>query len=182
MGTQRPHSPEPERGDLVDAKRVHDLLADFRVVMLGTYYGQSVDGHPLLHARPMTIARLDDDSTMRFVTAVDSRVANEAASVRAGTIIAQATTKQLTLDGTYRVWQDRAGLREIWSKSMNAWFDGPDDPLACLLTFTPLRAEVWDTSGGKGIRYLFHAAKAVITGHPIDPAHSHDLHAHVSLR
>jgi hypothetical protein len=47
---------------------------------------------------------------------------------------------------------------------MEVWFKGPDDPRACVLVFTPSEAELWDASGVKGLRYLFAAAKAFVTG------------------
>ena len=42
--------------------------------------------------------------------------------------------------------------------------EGKDDPNLCLAVLHPEEVEYWDMTGPKGIRYLFEAAKALLSG------------------
>ena len=74
---------------------------------------------------------------------------------------------------------DRA-LHLFWSKGFDVWFPaGKEDPNACLMTFKPRDAELWDSSGLKGLRYLLESAKALLT--KTTPESSSDQHAKLKL-
>ena len=52
-------------------------------------------------------------------------------------------------------------------------------PSLCILKVHPKSAEFWDNSGGKGMKYLFEGAKAVLQGHK--PEIGEDQHGKVQL-
>lgn len=162
----------------VDQQRVVEMLHDFDTVMLGTYDAHGAS--PQLHARPMAVGKVRDDGTIYFVTSLDSRKVDEAAAQPSGVVLAQSSRRFLTLHGTFRISNDGSALKDVWSKSMDVWFDGPDDPKACLLIFRPVEAELWDASGARGIKYLFEAAKALLTGDK-PPQTDGEQHAKVRL-
>lgn len=169
--TRNLHDPTP------DQEHVLELLQGFDTVMLGTFEGHGAS--PQLHARPMAVGSVREDCTIYFVTSVDSRKIDEAQSDPHGVVIAQGSARYLTLHGTFRISNDQTILKDIWRKPMDVWFEGPDDPKACLLIFRPVEAELWDASGTRGIKYLFAAAKALISGEK--PAPDGEQHKKVRL-
>ncbi len=62
------------------------------------------------------------------------------------------------------------------------WFPkGPDDPDLVLLSVEPEIAEFWDVGGIKGLRYLFDAAKAYVTGDRVAIEDESDIHARLRV-
>ena len=141
--------------------RVHDLLARFSTVMLVTSDGNGVG----VHARPMAVAKLDDDCTLTFLTSVESAKVHEAKKDPLGHVIAQSRAVFLSMRGVLEVVRDRGRIHDAWSLASNLYFPrGPDDPALCLLVLHPEEAEIWDVSGARGIGYLFEAARALFSG------------------
>lgn len=120
-----------------------------------------------LNARPMEIAQHDDDDTLWFMSGLGSRKISEVEQCDRVLVTGQDDSRWIYLTGRATAVTDRGKIRELWKKSHEIWFpNGPDDPDVCLLRFDPQSAEYWDTSGARGIRYLFEAAKALVTGQP----------------
>lgn len=143
-------------------RHLYDLLKEFPTVMLGTF--EQTGPTPSLVARPMSVAQLEPDCRLTFITGIDTTKVDEALRTRVAHVIGQSKTRFFTIRGTIIVSQDRARIRELWSKANELWFTGPDDPSAALMVFHPEEAEIWDVSGANGIRFVFEAAKALLTG------------------
>jgi general stress protein 26 len=143
-------------------KHLYELLKEFPTVMLGTF--EQTGQTPSLVARPMSVSQLDPSCKLTFITGIDTSKVDEALRARAAHVIGQSKTRFFTVRGQIRVLQDRARIHELWSKLNDVWFDGPDDPTAALMEFYPEEAELWDVSGTNGLRFVFEAAKALITG------------------
>ena len=160
----------------LEQAHVYEMLKSYSVVLFGT-----AEEGVGLRVRPMTIARVDEDCTVYFVTALDTVSARTAGQSSRDRLFAQASSRFLVMQGSHEVSTDRALLKDLWSAPMDAWFDGPDDPKACAIVYTPTEAELWDNTGIAGLRYLFQAAKAVITGEK--PPHTEDpkLHARIPI-
>lgn len=159
-------------------EQVHKLLEGYSTVMLVTLDGPS--RHPTMNARPMAVAKLDEDCTITFLTKVDSDKVDEAKS-RGASVTAQGTMSFLSIAGTTEVSRDKATIAAAWKPSYKSWFpEGLDDPTLCALVFKPSKAEIWDSTGTKGVSYLFEVAKAFITGTTpqVDP----DQHKTVDMR
>ena len=170
-------------------KHVHALLKEFDTVMLITFEDASAPAGTTpaasrIHARPMNVAQLDPDSTLWFVTAIDSPKIAEAESPPIGHVVAQSARKFVSLAGTFTVTRDRAKMKQVWSKMNDVWFpEGIDDPRACLLGFHPTEAELWDVLGGTGIKFLLESVAALVTGTAKDQSTSdRDQHDKVAMR
>ncbi len=166
-------SPQEKRDHL------HSLLEALPDVMLGTY--EAVGEHPLLRSRPMHVTKLDADSSIWIITSVDSEAAQQIDACDIALVTGQSGTRYVSLNGSAQMVGDRARIRSMWNKMHEVWFpNGPDDSSVGLIHFTPQEAELWDVSAARGFRYLFDAAKALITKTP--PAHNDGTHTTVDLR
>jgi general stress protein 26 len=157
-----------------DPKDLHDLLQEFSTVLLGTF--EDSGERPSLRARPMSIAKLDRDCSLYFITRAATDKVGEASATRFGHVFAQSKTRFGSLQGEFVISRDRALIRELWSKPCEVWLDGPDDPNAAAIIFKPREAELWDLSGTKGLRFLLESARALVTGdkRPDYPAKMHE--------
>jgi general stress protein 26 len=158
---------------------LYELLKEFPTVMLGTF--DQTGPTPSLVARPMSVAKLDPDCKLTFITGIDTAKIDEALRARSGHVIGQSKTRFFTVRGHITVSQDRARIRELWGKINDLWFDGPDDPSAALMEFYPEEAELWDVSGTNGLRFVFAAAKAFVTGSELPNEKSGERHEHFSV-
>ncbi len=147
-----------------ERKHLHELLSHFSTVMVGTF--EQAGSPPALRARPMGVAQLDQDCTMHFITAVDTQKVDEAARSELAHVFGQSTTRFFSLRGRIEISQDPALLHRIWNRLNDVWFTGPEDPRAAVVTFRPEEAELWDASGLHGVRFLFEAARALLSGQP----------------
>jgi hypothetical protein len=50
-----------------------------------------------------------------------------------------------------------------------------------LLRFSPIDAEYWDTSGARGLKYAFHAAKAYLSGDTAKKEEDPEIHGKVGV-
>lgn len=145
-------------------QKFQDILADFDTAMLVT-----VDREGGLRSRPMQIACAEDDGDLWFVTSLASGKAQEiAADVRCA-VTMQSAREFLSLTGTSELVRDPQRLRRMWTEAWRPWFpEGPEDPQLGLIHFEAEEAEYWDMSGVRAARYLFEAAKAVLSGEEIE--------------
>jgi general stress protein 26 len=139
--------------------RVWDIIEGVGVCMLTTR------GAGGLRARPLE-ARPDRDNAMIwFVT--DLRSAKEHEIERdgaVGLVFIDADAKAyLSLTAQAQVSRDHAKAAEIWKRTDNVWWHGPDDPDVCVLRVTPITAELWDGPASKAVA-IFEFAKARLTG------------------
>ena len=171
--------PPSEATTTDDPSHLHELLEEFPTVLLGTF--EERGDQPSLRARPMSVARLDDDCTLYFVTRIDTEKVGEAEASRIGHAFGQAKTRFFSLRGTIEISQDRTLLADLWSKINEAWLDGPDDPRAALMILRPEEAERWDLSGSTGLRFVFDAAWAIAFGTTSPSSEQGDQHQRVRV-
>lgn len=171
-----------EQGLAPEESRVHlqSALKEFATMMVATY--DKKGKHPRLHARPMMVAKVEDDCSLVFVTrASDDKVGSADGHAEDGTVIAQSLTRQVSMLGTIEYSFDRRQLSDVWKIPFNIWFlGGRTDPHVCLMIFRPRDAELWDLSGKKGLKFLFDAAKAMIIQRKT-PDFSPDQHEKLKL-
>lgn len=146
---------------------VHEILSEMDTMMMVTRDDTSRDA---LNARPMSVAQVDPDCTIYFLTAVGSQKVEEARATQKGLCTGQTKTRHASVRGTYSISNDRALIARIWSKMADAWFpEGKDDPSVRAIVFHPSEAEVWDLSGAKGIAYMASMVASIFTGEPPAP-------------
>ena len=151
------------------------LLKDFDQGMLVTRAGDDT-----LRARPMAVARREEDGTLYFITALHSSKVDELAQNPKVCVAFQKNNKSVTVSGAARVIQDRAKIEELWSKGFDLWFpDGPKDPEVCALVVRPDEGEYWDDAGWNRVKFALRAAKAFVTGERIE--HDKTEHDRVKL-
>ena len=140
---------------------VYELLKDFSSAMLVTHSDVSD-----FHARPMETAFVDPDCSVGFFTDRSSPKMDEIQHDKKVLLTFQRDHREyLALSGTAEIVKDRALMKTHWKDSFKVWFPGGvDDPALVLVRVRPSTAEYWDSSGTKGLRYLFESAKAMLTG------------------
>lgn len=158
------HDKDLREGTTDEKTHTVALVREFKIALLTTFDPGPNGWAPRPHTRPMTVLRVDDDGTTYFVTDRDSVPTARVKSRRRALITLQSSNRFAALEGQIDVRDDNNLLREIWTKGCDVFFDGPEDPRAVALVFRPEKAETWDSSGVKGLRFLFEAARALITG------------------
>ena len=151
-----------------------EVVNDFNVAMLVTHTATGI------HARPMAIARLDDGIGAYLVTNINSLKVDEISANPSALLTFQSAGKFASLRGELSVSLDQQLIAQMWKEAWKVWFPlGKADPNIALLQFTAHEGEYWDSTGMKGIRFVFDAAKAYLSGEP--PKTDDAQHAKVSL-
>jgi len=153
------------------------LLKKFHTAMLVTHTG----AHGF-HARPMAIARVEDDGRLWFITSAETAKVHEIEMDSQVHLIAQdGDSAFLSLSGRATLVGDREKIANLWQESFRVWFPkGQDDPDIELIAVRPERGEFWDNTGANRCKYLWEAAKAYVTG-TTPNADDGDLHGKVRL-
>jgi general stress protein 26 len=144
-----------------EAKKFHDLLVKFETAMLVTRSNERA-----LRARPMAVAKVDDDCTIWFLSLHESGKVHE---IEVDPHVAVTCQKDrdtyLSLSGRAELTRDRAQVEQVWNESYKVWFPGgKDDPDLLLIGVEPEEGEFWDQKGTNKLKYLFEAARAYATG------------------
>ncbi len=142
-------------------EKLHGLLKDFSTAMLITMGGADSS-----HARPMAIAKVDENTDLWLFTARDSEKVREIeADSRVQVHCQDGWTNSVVLVGRATVVEDRAVIRKIGKPSFKAWFpEGAEDPNIVLRHIIGKHAEYWDSTGANSFRYAYQALKALVTG------------------
>ncbi len=153
---------------------LHDVVNDFDVAMLVTYSANS------MRARPMAIACLDDGIGAYLVTNSNSLKIDEISANPHALLTFQSAKKFASVRGELTVLRERQLIEKMWKESWKLWFpDGKSDPNIALLKFTAHEGEYWDNAGMQGLKYVYDAAKAYVTGET--PQFDEAQHAKVHL-
>src|SRR5258707_11163570 len=140
-------------------ERVWTIIETVGVCMLTT---RSEIG---LRARPLEARPERDAGLIWFVTDVRSGKEHEIeAEHDVCLVFIDAKAKAyLSITARAEVRRDHAKAAEIWKRTDNMWWSGPDDPNVCVLRVRPLTAELWDGPASAAVA-AFEFAKARITG------------------
>src|SRR5262245_56915600 len=138
--------------------RVWDIVEKVGVCMLTTRFAGGLRARPL-EARPERDAGL-----VWFVTDLRSEKDDEIEAAHdVGLVFLDAKDKAyLSITGRAEVLHDPAKAAEIWKKTDDAWWDGPNDPNVCVLRVEPLTSELWDGPASKAVA-AYEFAKARVT-------------------
>jgi len=142
-----------------DIARVWDIIEKVGVCMLTTRFRGGLRARPV-EARPDRAVGL-----IWFVTDVRGLKDDEIEqSPDVGLVfIDHADRAYLSVTATAQVLEDHAKAREIWRKTDDMWWNGPDDPNVRVLRIEPSRAELWDGPASKLVA-AYEFAKARVTG------------------
>lgn len=156
-------------------RRLQDVVNDFDVAMLVTRTPR------VMHARPMAIASLLDGVGAYLVTNVNSLKVDEIRADPYALLTFQTAGKFASLQGKLTISQDPQLIGEMWKDVWKVWFpQGKSDPDIALLKFTADDGEYWDNAGVQGLKYVYDAAKAYVTGETLQTDSAQ--HAKVGLQ
>jgi general stress protein 26 len=141
------------------ADRVWEIIETVGIAMLTTSFPGG------LRARPVEARPERDAGLIWFVTDLRSGKEHEIeAEHDVGLVFIDAKAKAyLSITARAEVRQDHAKAAEIWKRTDNMWWSGPDDPNVRVLRVQPLTAELWDGPASAAV-VAFEFAKARITG------------------
>ena len=120
------------------AETVCDLLRNFDTAMLVTF-GQSAPSR----ARPMAIARVEDNGDLWFFTGRSTHKVGEVEGNHEVLVVCQKDHAQyLSVSGAAELIQDRDQARALWKESYKVWFPaGVEDPDLILIRVRAAEAE-----------------------------------------
>lgn len=140
--------------------RVAALVEDIDFTMLTT-----IDDDGNLVSRPMSTRQMDDAGDIWFFTAEDTEKVHEAREHHhvGLSYCDPGGMRYVSVAGAATVVHDRAKMEELYSPSLDIWFeDGIDTPGIALLKVTPTVCEFWEPAKGK-IAMAAGALKALVT-------------------
>lgn len=118
--------------------RAWDLAESIRICMFVTGDGKEQ------HARPLDATVKQEEDAVYFLSDATGGKIRQIEKNPSATLTFSGSSKFVTMNGTARVSNDRAKIKEIWTATSKAWWESADDPAIRLITFTPDRAELWD--------------------------------------
>lgn len=127
--------------------RVKELVEDIDFTMLTT-----TDDDGNLVSRPMSTRQMDEAGDIWFFTSEDTDKVEEAREHRdVGLSYCDAKgMRYVSVGGKASVVHDRAKMEELYTASLDIWFEeGLDTPGIALLKVTPAVTEFWEPSKGK---------------------------------
>ena len=122
--------------------RAKELVEDIDITMLTT----RDDGGNLV-SRPMSTRRMDENGDIWFFTAEHTKKVDEAeADDEVGLSYCDPKgMRYVSVAGHARVVHDDALMQELYSPSLEVWFeDGLDTPGITLLRVSPVEVEFWE--------------------------------------
>lgn len=149
---------------LPDASRekVSELAREFDTAMLITH---TPDGR--MHARPMSIVKVEPGASLWFATRVQTPKVSELQQNQHVLVIMQGTNKSLSIAGRARLLRDKNLAQELWNEGLRLWFRGPSDPDLALILVEPQEAEYWVMSGASWARLALEAMRAYVRDEPL---------------
>lgn len=145
--------------------KLFDLIKDIKFCMFTTH---KVQGH--LHSRPMTTQNkaIDEDDTLWFFMSRSGDPVSEFQGDDQVNVSYADPGRDtyVSVSGIAHVVDDKAKVRELWTKGAQAWFKGGvDDPDLALVRVQIEHADYWDVKENKLVQ-LYKVARAAISGNP----------------
>ena len=90
-----------------------ELVAQFHTGMLITRAP-----HGVMHARPMAVAKLEDDDDILFATSIESGKVTDIDDDHQAAVTFQSSTAYVSISGPAKVVTDRSKIHAVWSEAM----------------------------------------------------------------
>lgn len=145
--------------------KIKELIKHNSICMFTT----KLDELPL-QTRPMSVAQVDDEGIIWFLSAKSSRKNYEiVGDPRIQLFFANVSDQEyLTIYGMAVETNNEHKIKELWNPIAKAWFtEGVDDPEISAVRVTPHEGFYWDTKSGRMISLIKILASA-ITGKTIE--------------
>ncbi|SOC58395.1 pyridoxamine 5'-phosphate oxidase family protein [Ornithinimicrobium cerasi] len=155
-----PSDPVRVSDDPADVAKVHELISGMDIAMLTTVDADSPEGR--LTSRPLSTQLAEEDGDVLFLVRASSAVA---ADVRADPRVNVAYSSMkawVSLAGTATLVEDRALVKQLWSKGADMFMDGgPENPDNVVLKISGDTAHYW---GGDSLIGTAVSTVKAITG------------------
>jgi general stress protein 26 len=127
-----------------DVDHVWTLIDKIKICMLATRASEGI------RARPMSAIVRASENAIYFLTDAEGHKDDEIGHNGAVCLVFAKpdSGKFLSLNGQARVLDDRALVRDLWSITAEAWWEGPGDPSIRVIEVTPEQAEFWEGPHG----------------------------------
>ena len=105
-------------------------------------------------ARPMSVRYVDEEGSLWFLSAADSRKNAEIAVDPRVKLYFQgdAHSEFLSIDGVASISRDKGRIRDLWHFMLKNWFtEGEHDPRITVIKVVPTSVYYWDTRHGKAV-------------------------------
>lgn len=115
--------------------------------------------------RPMSVLKVDDDSTCWFLSSIDSHKNLHIAEDSAIQLLFQGSTYSdfLSMYGHASINQNKEKIKELWNPIIKTWFtEGIDDPRITVIKFSPVEGYYWDTKHGQIVAFAKRLVGAAI--------------------
>ncbi|WP_432412712.1 pyridoxamine 5'-phosphate oxidase family protein [Rasiella sp. SM2506] len=145
-------------------EKIKDIATDVDFCMLAT----NLSVQPI-SAVPMSTKKVDDQGRIWFLSNKNSDHNADIIKDDNTQLLYSGGSdmKFLSVYGYAEIVHDRAIIKELYSSTDNAWFDGEEDPNITAIKFIPKEAAYWSNDDNKVVS-LFKLAKAAVTGEKID--------------
>ncbi len=158
-------------------ERLAKIMSGFQTAMLVTH-----GTHSHLRSRPLAVAEAKGDGVIYFATSATSDKVREIENNPAVNVSMQDDRKFVSITGNARLTRDRQLIDKLWSNAWKVWFPrGKEDPNLLLIEVEPVEAQYWDAGGLEGLKYLFQAAKALVTGSQPDSDGDERRHSKLTM-
>ena len=145
-------------------EKIKDIATDVDFCMLAT----NLSVQPI-SAVPMSTKKVDDMGNIWFLSNKNSDHNSDIVKDENTQLLYSGGSdmKFLSVYGYAEIIYDREIIKELYSSTDNAWFEGEEDPNITAIKFSPKEAAYWSNDENK-VLSLFKMAKAAVTGEKVD--------------
>lgn len=161
--------PEQTHADLSGHEAIHKMKALAKQAATCFFCTRPMPGRPL-PTRPMSVQHIDEQGSLWFLSANDSRKNQELAADSQVQLLFQGSAHSdfMTLYGVASITTDRDKIRELWEPILKTWFTkGVDDPRITVIEVRPQDGYYWDTKHNRAIA-LAKMTIGALTGKTLD--------------
>jgi general stress protein 26 len=118
-----------------------------------------------MESRPMSVQKVDEDGTLWFLSASDSKKNAEITSDPEVQLFFQGSAYSdfLALHGRAIISRDKEKIKELWEPILKTWFtEGIEDQRITVLEVRPDHGYYWDTKHGKAVAFAKQIAGAIM--------------------
>lgn len=132
-------------------QKMRSLLDDTKIVMMAT----RLDKIPF-SVCPMTLQQMDEQGDLWFFTSKESDLFKDIDYDNRVQILSSDTGKQkyISIFGNATHIVDAQKVDELWSATMNNWFEGQEDPKLALLNVNMENAYYWNSQYNKLVSFF----------------------------
>ena len=121
------------------------------------------------HAVPMSTKKVDIEGNVWFLSSSEStHNKNIVSDSKTQLFYSNPSSMEfLTVYGDASISENKGVIKELYSKTDDAWFEGVEDPKITAIKVTPIETYYWDTKHGR-LESLFKMGIGLITGEEQD--------------